>query len=252
MSAPLKFPSAATRKRPPSQPSEKQQKQMQRARWMVAFCHNYGLPCWPIVRHLENSSMVASGPALRLAQAVWNLHALQRFPHSKPLQIAERQSAGHLHAAHNPRDKAQYHVWQGILAFQQLRRQHVPTTEEEPPLLKQDLSEADWRLPDSFFRLQKRWEETGKPYLEHLICQALTINSTSPQVAEAFRLFSETVWRLEKWRSLGCPPCSLERQHYLQAQKAWLRYAHSHPWLLEEAFFGPLQQTLDDSFTPPP
>lgn len=212
-------------------PSERQLKMMQRARWMVNFQKRYGCNDYTLIlEHLNNSSSLAAGPALRLAHAVWDLEYRLRFPKTKKLAVQEENGFSHLINTHQSLTKARvYHVWKAIEIFAALRKKLIP---EQPLAVLRPcaVEERDTTLEEALFRLD-RWTTCprAQPYGRETLADFATL---PPHMAPHMLVVARAIWHFESWREHSRQGERFERflKSYNQLQG---HIQHRHQWLQE-------------------
>jgi hypothetical protein len=211
-------------------PSERQQQMMKAARWMVDFQNHYGQNNDNrIVFHLKKSSALAAGPALRLANAVWDLEYRLRFPKRKKLIVQEEDSFAHLRSAHKDVEKAKrYHVWQAIELFVDIRMQAIP--EQPLAVLQPPRFEArDDTLKKALFCLDY-WASPSNaaPYVRQTLVDFVTL---PPHMAPHMLAVAKAMWELESWRSNSRESERFKR--FLKAYNQMLNHIYKNQWLWE-------------------
>lgn len=211
---------------------ENLQKIMQRAVWMIDFTNRHSTQNYdPLVLALRQSSLTPAGPALVLAEAVWDLETHLRHPKNTHLATQEEQSYAHL-MTHADIEKAQhYPVWYAMEAFLKLRKPLVQ--EDTLPLYSH--TERNEAVAKAFFQLDYVATHLRHDYANHIICCLLALDPI--QVEHGICLLADAIWQLEKARK---NPTEW-RQSYFQAQTNLWHHYHRHPWLQET----PMKQAMN-------
>jgi hypothetical protein len=204
--------------------------------------NGYGL----VKFHVDASKTKASGPALRLADCVWDTELAYRHPKSRRLRLVEENGTAHLLAEHRSLSKARrYHIWHGIEEWLPIRQRLIGSL----PLMALEmdpLAERKRDYEEALFRLDDRQVKSGKAYLKDVITECLKLAPTDANI-EALALFSQVIWWLEYWRKQGCHAHDPLKKHFLEAQTALKSFEYRHQWLTDTPF-GVARGLLDETF----
>lgn len=157
---------------------------MKGARWLVEFRQRHSSQNYAdILFHLRKSQNRAGGPALRLAQAVWNYDYRVLFPNDGPLKVAEENSFAHLMLRHRSMAKSRnYHVWKAIEMFAAQRKarfgEALLAVVTEPPLAERN------PVQHAFYHLVKAMHGMPGRKPNHLVHLLATTNPSAPAIAE--------------------------------------------------------------------
>lgn len=170
------------------------------ARWMVNYCNRNASGRYDtIATHLRRSQVKAGGPALRLAQAVWDFHYRTLYPEDPKRIVEEQNSFAHLRDHHMVNLKKQYHVWQAMHDFAKLREYHyedsVLNLIAQPPL------ETPHPLRAAMRHLDEKAHRSQRVSHHPLFRQVLQAISLSNPTDESFLLHTvETAELFADWR----------------------------------------------------
>lgn len=211
----------AKKPKPPSDMALRRQ-YMEQARFMTLFwsyrsAHDYHA----ITSRIFNSQDIAGGPALRLANAIWDFEYALKFPRSKVFRLREEASFSRLVEEHRNTPAARrYHVWNAMEMFIPMREQALGTAplsvlqKEDLCLLeRQDLVRAFWLLH----------EVQDKEYVAQVIKLLLTIDPRDIETVRRIKIIARAIHAFEQRKD--------DWKHRLSAMKSllrqqWVRQSH--------------------------
>lgn len=173
---------------------------MKGARWLVEFRQQHSRQNYAdILFHLRKSQERAGGPALRLAQAVWNYDYRVLFPKDMPLRVVEENSFAHLMQQHRSIAKShRYHVWDAIEVFAAQRKatfgEAILPVVEEPPLGEEN------PLQHAFYRLMQDASRLRGSSISRVVHLLATTNPSAPVIAEILVKAIQAAASYARWR----------------------------------------------------
>ncbi len=132
------------------------------ARWMVNYINRFASGNYDeIATLLHRSQSRAGGPALRLAQALWNFHYRVMYPQDHKWEIEEENTFAHLANRHMKESKSHYRVFRAMEIFKDMRLRTfpdflLPTIEQEPVSTPHPLRRALRHFDETVLGAEKR------------------------------------------------------------------------------------------------